>query len=99
MNDGTRLDEAWLALCTALVRAGEGCVPGVYFDTAVPPRLTFGIGRNLTDRPLTPAEWKMLHALHTALLAEKGPGPETPPDSEAFARSVRQGVYARAQEP
>lgn len=48
-----------MSLLTDLQR-DEGYRAAPYLDTAVPPRWTFGHGKNLEAAPLTGAEWKAL---------------------------------------
>lgn len=45
-----------------LIRRHEGERLKPYLDTATPPRITIGIGRNLTDRGISRAEMDMLFA-------------------------------------
>ncbi|MEC4591589.1 glycoside hydrolase family protein [Nitrospirillum amazonense] len=43
------------------LRRDEGVRAKAYYDTATPPRLTVGVGRNLTDKPLSAAWLRRLH--------------------------------------
>lgn len=42
------------------LKRDEGFKANPYLDTATPPKLTFGHGRNLEANPLTGAEWRHL---------------------------------------